>query len=88
MTPEQFEQLADIFPEPALLVTRSGTVLAANRAVQELGWSVASLRGRPLVELTATEPDRVRDYLRLCARSGDPVPVAFDFVDESGHLVP
>src|SRR5687767_6240957 len=87
MTPEQFVQIADVFPEPALLVSASGTVLAANRAVQTLGWSAEALRGRALAELTSTAAESLHDYLQRCAR-GEEVRSALDLIGAEARSVP
>ncbi len=36
MTPDQFLELAGVFPEPLLLVTVHGEILAMNQAVAKL----------------------------------------------------
>jgi PAS domain S-box-containing protein len=72
MSPEQFLSVADLFPDPSLLLTREGVVVAANRAAAGLG--VGDPSGRPLADLVSTPADSVRDYLRLCSRSRDPIP--------------
>ena len=70
MTPEQFLQFADPLPEPTLLLSSDGLILAGNRAVEEqLGISVSWLRTRRLTEIVAESPDEVAHYLRLCGRS-------------------
>ena len=70
MTPETFLQLSDLLPEPTLLVSAGGTVLAANRATGErLGVSPDALRGRPLSDAVTEPPDDVAKYLRACSRS-------------------
>jgi PAS domain S-box-containing protein len=80
MTPDQFLQVAHLFPGAALLLTREGTVLAASRGVGDLGYSPDGLAGRALADLTATPAEAVRDYLRLCSRSREPVVGALDMV--------
>lgn len=70
MTPEQFLQFADPLPEPTLLLSSDGLILAGNRAVEEqLRISVSRLRTRRLTEIVAEPPDEVAHYLRLCGRS-------------------
>jgi PAS domain S-box-containing protein len=85
MTPEQFVQVADAFPDAALLVSREGTVLAANSAVTQLGYSPPSLTGQTLAEVAATPAATVRDYLRLCARSRQPVVGSLDLRNGDGQ---
>ena len=68
MTPETFLQTSDLLPEPMLLLTGSGTVLAANQAAGErLGLN--AVRGRLLTEIVTDPPADVARYLHLCCRS-------------------
>ena len=70
MTPEQFLIFADPLPEPMLLVTGGGRVLAGNRAVDErLGLSVHTVRGKNLADVVADSNDEIAHYLRSCSRS-------------------
>ena len=70
MTPELFLQVTDPLPEPTLLVSGDGKVLAANRATAErLGKSPVALRGRLLSNAMTEPPDEVAKYLRACSRS-------------------
>jgi PAS domain S-box-containing protein len=86
VTADQFLQLADLFPEPALLVTGGGTVLAANRAARELlGTALAEIQGRPLAELAvAPGVDALSGYLQACARGRDPVPGSLTLAKKGG----
>jgi PAS domain S-box-containing protein len=71
---QQFLQFADLRPEALMLVTGSGTVLAANRRVEaSLGVSPAELAGRPLADYVADPPAEVEHYLSACTCSRDPV---------------
>lgn len=70
MTPEQFLLFADPLPEPTLLLSSDGLILAGNRAVHErLGICVSELRTKRLAEVVSESPDEVAHYLRLCCRS-------------------
>jgi len=56
MTPEQFIELAIVLPEPLLLVTNEGQVLATNQAVADmLKLRRQELQGKMLFDLV-TEP--------------------------------
>jgi signal transduction histidine kinase len=71
------EGLLRSLPEPALLVTRAGAILAANPAAAALfGAPAAALRGTPLVHLVADAPGDVARYLDACARTSAPLPGA------------
>jgi PAS domain S-box-containing protein len=83
MSPEQFLQIADLFPDPSLLLTADGTVVAANRATAALALR-EEIIGRALADLTTTPATVVRDYLSLCSRSRDPVAGSLGFRDGSG----
>jgi PAS domain S-box-containing protein len=86
MNAGQFLQLADLFPDAALLLNKDGVVLAANRALAALT-SWPDVVGRALPEMTVTAPDAVRDYLRLCSRSRAPVVGALTLRAASGREV-
>ena len=70
MTPDQFLVFADPLPEPMLLMSGDGHILAGNRAVEErLEVSVSWLKTQRLADVVAESPDEVAHYLRLCCRS-------------------
>jgi len=70
VTPEQFLLIADPLPDPMLLVSGDGRILAGNRAVEgKFGVSAHALKGRSLADVAAEPPGEVDHYLRLCARS-------------------
>lgn len=88
MTPERFLEVAELFADPALLLARDGTVLAASRAVSAVGWSPAEVAGRRLSELVSDPPAQVDEYLRLSARSGDSIPGALALRGAGGASTP
>lgn len=87
MTPSGFLQIADLAADPILLLSRQGTIRAANRAITRLGRRPEDLNGKPLSEWTATPADRVADYLLHCARTREPVVGALDFIGEDGQRI-
>ena len=70
MTPEQFLQFADPLPEPTLLVSGSGFVLAVNRAAQHrLGLHFDAANQTSLASFVAESSDEVAQFLRRCSSS-------------------
>jgi len=64
-------------PEPTLLVTRAGAILAVNAAAALLfGAPPAALRGTRLADRVTDAPGDVARYLDACARTRSPVPGA------------
>jgi two-component system CheB/CheR fusion protein len=69
-TTEPFLLVADLLPEPMLLVHADGTIVAANRGVHErLQLVPAELHGRPLTQIVTTPPEEVAAFLQACAVS-------------------
>ena len=74
MTPEQFLEFAKLLPEPVLLVTGNGQILATNPSFsQMLGLNRQILQGKLLFELVSNPPDQVKQYLRSCSSSREMV---------------
>ncbi|MEH1848969.1 MAG: ATP-binding protein [Nostoc sp.] len=70
MTPEQFLELARVLPEPLLLVSGKGQLLATNQPVADmLGLRRQELRGRMLFELVTESANDVVKYLQACSSS-------------------
>jgi signal transduction histidine kinase len=68
--PESEEKLIKVLPEPTLLLLGDGRIQAVNPPLLHiLGVTSEALRERNLQEFVTTPPERVRDYLRTCARS-------------------
>lgn len=87
MRPEQFSQVADLFADAALLLRPNGQILAANRAIEQLGFGWRELPQRNLCQLTTASADVVQDYLGRCARSGEPLFGALELVADNGRSV-
>ncbi|WP_438022090.1 ATP-binding protein [Sorangium sp. So ce233] len=65
-----FGQIADVLPEPVLLVSTDGSVVAANqRARKELGGAV---EGQSLFALCSDDRAQVEELLKRCARVRQP----------------
>ncbi|MBE8986188.1 ATP-binding protein [Nostoc sp. LEGE 12450] len=70
MTPEQFLEFARVLPEPLLLVSGEGQLLATNQPVADmLGLRRQELRGKMLFELVTQSTDDVVKYLQACSSS-------------------
>ncbi len=87
MSPEEFVVFADRFSEAALLLNREGIVLAANRAFRRLQLAPASPLGHHLTELTSSDDQHVRAYLRDCARNRQPILGVLTFQTVQGESV-
>ncbi|WP_257462588.1 hybrid sensor histidine kinase/response regulator [Archangium lipolyticum] len=82
---ELFSHLVRLLPEPLLLVTAGGRVVDSSPSARELlGLQASMLHGRPLAEFTEEAPERVGDYLRICARTTEPLPGGFTLKPRSG----
>jgi PAS domain S-box-containing protein len=67
---ESFLKVAQLLPEPMILVAVDGTILAANRASEERLEKVPRpLQGHRLQDLASDPPEEVAAYLRDCSRS-------------------
>ncbi len=70
MTPDQFLEFAGVFPEPLLLVTVHGEILAMNQAVAKLlNCHRKELQKKTLLDLVVDPADQVINYLQACARN-------------------
>ena len=87
--PPLFTQLCRLLSEPLLLVSADGVVLGSSATARSLlGLREVELHGRRLVELGGVEaPERVAGYLRLCARSLEPLPGSLTLRLASGEQV-
>ena len=70
MTPEQFLEIARVLPEPLLLVSSDGQLLATNQPVADmLGLRRQQLRGKTLFELVTESANDLVKYLQACSSS-------------------
>lgn len=70
MTPESFRQFADSLPEPMLLVSGVGVVLALNRACHErFGDKAVEWQASAFADVVTDPAGDVARYLRLCCRT-------------------
>jgi PAS domain S-box-containing protein len=85
---DDFHTVADFVSEPLLLLSRSGTILAANRgAARRIGAEEEALAGSRLADIVSA-PDSVAAYVAACARSRDPLPGAIVLRTCSGAELP
>jgi PAS domain S-box-containing protein len=74
MTVNELLDIADLWPDPVLLVTSDGIALGGNRRIEALlGRPNAALEGCPVGELLSWRDDS-RAYLSACARSRQYLP--------------
>ncbi|WNN88268.1 ATP-binding protein [Gloeocapsopsis dulcis] len=74
VNPEQFLVFARLLPEPVLLISGNGQILAANPSFfKMLGLNRQILPEKMLFELVTNPPDQVKQYLRTCSSSREMV---------------
>ncbi|MHC5936449.1 PAS domain-containing sensor histidine kinase [Nostoc sp.] len=70
MTPDQFLTFAQTLPEPLLLVTSGGEILAVNQPAARLFSKTSkALIGQRLTEFVSDSSEKIIDYLRVCSQS-------------------
>ncbi|MEH2379780.1 MAG: ATP-binding protein [Nostoc sp.] len=70
MTPDQFLTFAQTLPEPLLLVTSGGEILAVNQPAARLFSKTSkALMGQRLTEFVTDSSEKIIDYLRVCSQS-------------------
>jgi PAS domain S-box-containing protein len=84
---EPFARVADLLPEPMLLVAADGTIHAANTAAgAEFGLGSGALRGRTLQELAAEPAEEIGSFLRACSRTRELIPGALTLPGPRGPV--
>lgn len=79
---------SDIFPDPVLLVSRDGTIEAANRHfAEQFGLSPERLSGKQLHSLAQLSAGAIEEYLRACAQSEKALRRSLSF-KRRGRVVP
>ncbi|MBW4488798.1 MAG: PAS domain-containing protein [Trichocoleus desertorum ATA4-8-CV12] len=74
MTPEQFLEFARPLPEPMLLITGNGQILATNPPFSKmLGLPRQLWQGKMIFEMATDPVDKVKQYLRACSSSREMV---------------
>ncbi|MFZ5763223.1 MAG: GAF domain-containing protein [Thermodesulfobacteriota bacterium] len=83
-----FAALYDPWPDPCLLLTRDGEVVAANRAAGRMaGLAPGAMVGRPLAELVGDPAEAVAAYLDLCFRNRQQIPGSLSCRTADGETV-
>jgi PAS domain S-box-containing protein len=68
MTLDDFKWIANVLPEPMMLVTVRGRVIAANQALRQiLGPEFVVERQNDISEIFKTPEEKIREYLKLCS---------------------
>ena len=63
-----FHPLADLLPEPMLVVGLDGTIQASNRAfAASMGWHSDEMANRPLADYAVDAREALAEFLRHCA---------------------
>jgi len=85
MTAGEFELVANVLPEPMLLVTPGGKIVMANRAMRAiLGTHFIPNQRVHLSEIFKTPVDQIKKYLNLCSAARQFVPGSLALPPESG----
>ena len=88
MTPEQFLELARVLPEPLLLVSGKGQLLATNQPVTDmLGLRRQELRKKMLFELVTEPANDIVKYLEACSSSRAMVIGSLTFRKNDGQTL-
>ncbi|HKY03681.1 MAG TPA: ATP-binding protein [Blastocatellia bacterium] len=88
MTPEQFQEFAKLLPEPLLLLSANGRILAVNPPAAELlGVNTQVLEGRALSDFLADPPDKTTRYLRTCSRTSQRIFGSLSVQNANGQVV-
>jgi signal transduction histidine kinase/CheY-like chemotaxis protein len=87
MQPE-VQHFVEVLPEPSFIMTAAGEIRFANAAAAEFtGIDRKSLITKSLKELVSDPPEKIDDYLRLCARSRQLLPGAIQMRTTGGRML-
>ncbi|MCF4969646.1 ATP-binding protein [Nostoc sp. CMAA1605] len=88
MKPDQFLAFAQVLPEPMLLVTSAGEIVAANPAAAKLFSKTSqAMIGQNFSELVSDSPEKVINYLQICAQSRQMILGAFTIQKSQGEEI-
>lgn len=69
-------------PDPVLVLSREGVIRAANRSASEALRLAAGDTAACRLTARVRQPEALENYLKMCARSLDPLPGAFSIQEE------
>ncbi len=85
---ESFLDIAELLPEPMLLVNRQGRIVSANTAAMEvLGYRANEKPELQFQDVVCDPKRKINEYLRACFRSADLVLGAVDLRSSNGDVV-
>ncbi|HBE18222.1 MAG TPA: PAS domain-containing sensor histidine kinase [Cyanobacteria bacterium UBA11149] len=88
MSPDQFLEFARVLPEPFLLITGLGEILASNRPTASLiGCKSKEIQGKNLCNLVTETSEKVISYLQACSRSRQMVLGCLNFILPDGETL-
>jgi signal transduction histidine kinase len=73
----QLLSFARLQSEATLLLSRDGTILFANETAREALALAADHSSETLASVSGEDAEKLREYLRICARSTEPLPGSF-----------
>ncbi|MBO3461264.1 ATP-binding protein [Aetokthonos hydrillicola] len=88
MSPEQFLELARVLPEPLLLITGRGEILAANQPTATiLDLNVKEIVGRMLFDFVIEPREKIISYLQACSRSRQMILSSLTLRQQNGETI-
>ncbi len=85
MTYSEYGELIRVLPEPTLLLSGEGEIIATNKIVAKmLGYRSRELRGKILFELIQESREKISNYLQTCSQSRSLVLGSFSFYPQNG----
>lgn len=88
MNAENFLEFASVLPEPLLLLTAEGKILASNRPFAiMLGLSGKELQDKMLFDFVSEPEEKVLEYLRACSRTREMLLGCLTFHKHDGETL-
>jgi signal transduction histidine kinase/ActR/RegA family two-component response regulator len=87
MLPE-VKHFVDILPEPSFLLGAMGEIIFANSAAEQLtATQRTALTGKSLYDFLTDRPEKIDEYLKICARNRQLVPGSLNFKSSDGRVL-